>query len=395
MQYRNIVKLVDNTLLRLLNKSHVNNLLGRYSCLLNINKNGCPDQKKVLVCYLTEPYYLDSVTLESHPKFYQMTQLVHFFCKQGYSIDICNYVNDSGINKINKYYDVIIGQGIAYKRAIEIIKHDIGILFLTENNPETVNVKYQERIDYFISRHASISPKISVKRIGIFDRSMIESSDAIIATTNRYNSQTLFNFCKNVFPINVNTLSNPNFVFSKKRIIKNRKSFLWFGSVGLIHKGLDILLDVFKKLPDYTLNVYGVPKSELSLFNKLKAPNTILHESVNVKSDRFLSEVVENNTFIISNSCSEGTQTGVATCMMCGMIPIISRETGYDEHDSIIMMEEYSVEYIINTIKKAVSLCDEQLIAMSKSTLEYSTNKFNNNSFKNDLFGALHSILNE
>jgi len=51
-------------------------------------------------------------------------------------------------------------------------------------------------------------------------------------------------------------------IFSYKEIIKEKKEnfnrhFLWFGSSGAIHKGLDLLLDYFSKRKDLYLHICG------------------------------------------------------------------------------------------------------------------------------------------
>ena len=37
----------------------------------------------------------------------------------------------------------------------------------------------------------------------------------------------------------------------------SRRHFLWFGSVGFVHKGLDLVLEAFAEMPDYQLTVCG------------------------------------------------------------------------------------------------------------------------------------------
>lgn len=57
-------------------------------------------------------------------------------------------------------------------------------------------------------------------------------------------------------------------MFNHEEILKNRninevkKNFLWMGSLGLIHKGLDLLLEIFNELPDYNLYICGSTKNE-------------------------------------------------------------------------------------------------------------------------------------
>ena len=42
-----------------------------------------------------------------------------------------------------------------------------------------------------------------------------------------------------------------------------RRHFLWFGSHGFVHKGLDLVLDAFAEMPDYHLTVCGPIREEI------------------------------------------------------------------------------------------------------------------------------------
>ncbi len=395
MNKRSIIKFVDNLLLRILRYQHVNSLFHRNNMIRNIGFNPMLDQPKVLICYLTEPFFESVDNIINHPKNYQLLQMVEYFLNRGYNIDVCNYVDDYSVQRMKTDYDIIIGQGIAYNRAIKILSCRISILFLTENNPYIVHKNYKERLEYFKERHPNVNYMMSIPRIGIFNSFSLEQSNAIIAFNSRSSAYTLKEFTKSVYPITVNTVGNSHENVESSTIVKNKKNFVWLGSVGFIHKGLDILLDAFKELPDCKLNVYGIPKSEIVLWNKLKGDNTILHPYVDVTSDRFVEEVIKQNTFVISASCSEGIQTGIATCMRSGLIPIVTRDCGYDDHKSIFMLEDYHVEYIVERLSKIISLEDHVLINKSESAREYSNKKFTNEQFTIELNCALDNILSE
>lgn len=390
---RKVVRFIDDMLLSLIQIRHINKLIQRNLFLRNIGKRNDCNQPKVLICYLTEPLFESEDKSVEHPKNFQMMQLLTYFIDKSYCVDICNYVNGDIFRDATLSYDVIIGQGPSYDIAINQLHHRCSILFLTENNPELVNLNYNERIKYFQERHPFLNYKKSIKRTGVFNISSIQDSNAILAINSRYSAESLKRYCDNVYPITVNSIGNSHMIENNSAIVRNKRNFVWLGSVGFIHKGLDILLDVFRALPEYTLNVYGVPKSEMGLWNKLKSKNTHLHPYIDVTSERFIEEVVKQNTFVISLSCSEGIQTGIATCMRCGLIPIVTKDCGYDEHESIIILKDYHVEYIIKELRKIAALDDYILREKSYLAQSFSNYKYTNEQFLIELHSALNNIL--
>lgn len=85
--------------------------------------------------------------------------------------------------------------------------------------------------------------------------------------SSRYNSLNFSELRNKILLINCNSIFNKKYEFVPEEVIKSisssRRNFLWFGSVGLIHKGLDIVIDAFKELPDLSLNVYGLDKKSM------------------------------------------------------------------------------------------------------------------------------------
>jgi hypothetical protein len=79
---------------------------------------------------------------------------------------------------------------------------------------------------------------------------------------------------------------------NKKNFKEAKKHFLWFGSTGSLHKGLDILIEIFSNRNDIILHICGMNKNENNFikfyeqnFNKCK--NIINHGFVKIKSKNF------------------------------------------------------------------------------------------------------------
>lgn len=363
----------------------------------NINLNLCDStQKKVLICYLPIPNVDFGNTV--HAAYAHINQIIHTFIEMGYCIDVC-FANDvQQYNRLSKKnYDIVFGFGDAFKQACKDNTRALKISFIMENHPDVVSQKYSDRIRYFKSRHPHIDISSSIVRSGFFDADQFKLSDAGILMSSRYNSLNFIELRDKILLINSNSIFNKNYKFVPEEVLKSisssRRNFLWFGSVGLIHKGLDIVIDAFKELPDLCLNVYGLDKKEYGLFEKLKADNTYNKKRINVLSDEFITDVVKKHNFMILDSCSEGMSTSVSTCMAHGIIPIVSKECGFDEASCIIQLEDNSVNGVIEAIRHTFEMTDDMILAMREECYNYARRNFSLECFDKQFKKELKEIL--
>lgn len=112
-----------------------------------------------------------------------------------------------------------------------------------------------------------------------------------------------------------------------------RHNLLWFGSSGLIHKGLDIAIDFALKHPEYTLHICGASRGEKEFWRHYapltdNAPNIVLHGFVDIASQEF-AQILDNCALLINPSLSESGAVGVLNVLANGLLyPVYSHETG-------------------------------------------------------------------
>jgi len=104
---------------------------------------------------------------------------------------------------------------------------------------------------------------------------------------------------------------------------------MWIGSSGAIHKGLDILLDVFSKHPDLELYILGLNESDRRLLSGMMGNNVKNCGYIRIVGEEFAS-LAEKCGFVVLPSCSEGLATAVITGMNHGLIPLVTRETSIE-----------------------------------------------------------------
>lgn len=363
----------------------------------NINLNLLDTrQKRILICYIS--LWNKDFKNNFHAQTYHLNQMIYYFIHKGYCIDVCELNDNKAYKRLcHNNYDIILGFGNVYKEFCLKQNISIKINFITENNPIIVKEKYKERINYFKKRHPNINASKSIARIGYYDINQFKISDIGILMTSKYNAQTFKPYLKKINLINCNAIFNENYVFSEKEIIEtidnNRYNFLWFGSVGFIHKGLDLLIDTFKELPNFTLNCYGIDHREKSIFNSIKYTNTINHGSINVLSEDFYTQIILKHNFVIFPSCSEGMSTAVATCMAHGIIPIVTKECGIESIPFIIELNDIKIDSIKKVIMQTLNMRKEDILLKRKKCYEYARENYSLKKFDENFKNIMDDIL--
>jgi hypothetical protein len=135
------------------------------------------------------------------------------------------------------------------------------------------------------------------------------------------------------------------------------REFIWFYGGGAVHKGLDLVLEVFARNPQFKLHVVAKLESERDFFQiygkHFSLPNITYHGYVHPSSLRF-QEIGARVFANVAPSCSEGISPATVTCMQYGFYPIISRNNGITLPDGAGMyLENCSMEEIEQRVVEA------------------------------------------
>lgn len=358
-------------------------------CNINLKSK---DQKKVLLCYL--PQCFEPITNHlSHPNILHCLSMVNVLTSKGFAVDVC-YSNDLYAlkNLAIADYDFILGFGKVFDSISQDETKALKILLVTENDPNVVKEKYKERIQYFKERHPSWPIKNFIVRDSFYNAKKFYESEVAIVMNSSYNINNFKNSFSRTYPINVNGLYNEKFSVVDKKEMLDTKKFLWFGSSGALHKGLDIIIDAFSYLPELVLSVYGANPKELRSIKKIPQ-NVHIMGKVSVFSDEFL-KIANENAFVLSASCSEGMNSGIATCMLHGIVPIITKETGFDKNNTIIELDDFKVESVVEVLKSASQLERFVIEENIENTYKYAHDNFTLEKFEQNFERIVDTILN-
>ncbi len=347
----------------------------------------CSSKHHVLLSYI--PQYLFEKDLDDivGTKEKECSSLVHALIVNKCSVDICS-VNYNGTIKDD--YDYIIGLGNAFRRAISINPQAKKVLYLTEKTPSFSLRKERERIEYLVKRHKI---KAKIERSGkFFKEEDFENLDYCIMMGKKEDEHLVPN--SKTFIIHPSGLKNEKFRIEDRNIEKAKKNFIWIGSSGAVHKGLDILFDVFKNHPELTLHVVGLNPIDRLLLKPLISKNIIDYGYMLISSDEF-RQIANKCAFIAFPSCSEGVATSVITAMNHGLIPLVSDESSLEYNNCGETMMSYLVEDVEDVIKRWSEKNNEFLIKKMHETIVFSETEYSFENFSKSIHNIVSQILNE
>ena len=355
----------------------------------NLGKNPLKKQKKALICYLTNAQDEQELCDVTHTNIEEKYIITQCFLKKGFQVDICDCRNTGIIRTLfSNSYDVIFGFGPAYQLACKQWDTAFCIEYFTESPYWYSKKKESERVEYYSSRTGK---RKKLYRTGMFYAENDEyCADAIICMCEK----SLFD-ARNipVYKICPHGLYNSNYCFERVHE-RDSRSFLFFGTAGYIHKGLDIVIEVFRKMPNLKLYVCGGLNAYLQ-DNKSVPDNIFDCGNINVQSERYL-ELVAECEFVLLPSCSEASPSGVITCMRHGLIPIITRGLGLDFlEEYCFLLDDYKIEYLCDKIHGICEMTDAEVNDRRKEIFRYANENFSLESFANNFEGCINNILGE
>jgi len=322
--------------------------------------------ESVLISYLTTQY-LDDLNpfTHIHTNLLECHTIVSYFIHKGYSVDIINWFNTDFIPQKNYYAFFDIHNNLE-RIGNYCGKNTKKILYATTahwlfNN----HAEYQRLVELKNRRNVCLIP-----RRNLLPTMSPEFADYIIVLGKQSAYNSYQHTGKRIYSIDLFSLFNDKTNTKQKDFSKIKRNFLWVGNGGLVHKGLDLVIDTFSELQDFQLFICGDIKTENDFYSAYlkelnQFPNIHNYGWVDMHSDKF-NQIVNQVIGLIFPSCSEGQTGSAITCMHAGLIPVLSYECGIDITECGILLKKSS----INEIKKAViqlSVTDDEKIKMLAS----------------------------
>ena len=307
---------------------------------------GTGHEHKVLLCYLPEAF--KGKLPKHHSNFTECYTAAEAFHRLGYSVDCAS----RGKTDIDfSRYDVIFGINCpAYAAS-----------FTADCNRKPTRIFYSvgahtfynfritaERNKEFFKRHNCwLLPSYHYIPGNGMNYYMSQLSDAVISLGDSFLTQQMAAEGDNTDKVK----QLPAFYFNvcppdeKKDFSKCRNNILWFGSSGMMHKGLDIAIDFALEHPQYTLHICGGSRQEKEFWKlympKIKAAdNIVMHGFVDIESKEF-ADVLAQCGLLLNPSLSESGAVSVLNVLGNGaLLPVYSKGTGLDIDNVGIEVED-------------------------------------------------------
>lgn len=347
-------------------------------------------KRNCLIVYITVPFRKGIAS--SHQNSWQVVEMARIISSFDYNVDVIDY--EYNRNHFVKKYDLLIDlhprDNCVYQTSL---KTDcIKIAYMTGSNTRFSNNAEKTRLDNLERRKHK---RLIQRRSAVLISRKIEKYNAMFFIGNKYNLQTFSEF--KLPPVYF--IKNNGYLLNIQGNKRSEKNFCFIGSFGQVHKGLDLLLEVFAyKCTDCNLYICSSFKEEedfCNLYNKelYKTKNIFPIGFINIEGEQF-KEVVEKCSYMIMPSCSEGLAGSVITAMSAGLIPIVSRECGFED-DEVIHLEDCSLECLEKTIDEYAFKNIDWINSESERVKRIVEERYSQKCFSDSIFKAFNDVLQQ
>jgi hypothetical protein len=348
--------------------------------------------KNALIVYVALPFVSKTIDL-GHQNQWQAKELARLLGEFGFNVDVIDFTEQV---KLNKNYDLVIDvhPGLNCSYADHMTASSRRIAYMTGSNPSFSNRAEMQRLeDLYLRKGVRLQPRRQAK---LLSKQEIESCDGVMFIGNSYNLKTYneFNLTK------VRYITNTGYAFLDEVNSAHRspQSFLFLGSGGQVHKGLDLLLEFFSKHNGLELYVCSSFKSEhdfRDLYHKelFNLPNIHGTGFIDIKGSRF-KEICGRCSYVVLPSCSEANAGSVLTGMSAGLIPLVSKECGFEENE-VRFFDDCSSQSISQMIAVMAEKSAEWVSTESRRVQEIVRTKYSSDCYIASVKTALADILND
>lgn len=365
-----------------------------------IETNAEKSKGLILFSYLDAPIFWaeNDLRLDGHSNNWESREIVRLFGELGFDVDAVNWSSNLFYPKVN--YDVVFDIHTNLQAWVPFlatsckkILHITGSYFRFQKDAELMRVAaLEKRTGMFYS------PKRIAQDLDLAERSY-RFADVCSLLGNEITYNTFpreYQKKISLIPVSASRLDYKKSL--GEEYAPAVREFMWFYGGGAVHKGLDLVLEVFKRNPKLKLHVVAKLESERDLFLAygdilLRAVNVEYHGYLHPSSKKFqdiAARVVAN----LGPSCSEGISPAIVTCMQYGFYPIISRHNGITLPEGAGMyIESCSIDEIEEKILQVVAMPSEQIVEQVKVTQAFALAEFSRENFSRKMRAFLVKAL--
>ncbi|MEX1026547.1 MAG: glycosyltransferase [Candidatus Paceibacterota bacterium] len=353
-----------------------------------------------LVYYKTGPFVSKRASRSyRHTNMWEIQEMVLLLNQLGFRVDVVDRATADFVPE-NKY-DLFIGltsggSSRYFKKYAQLLTNACVIALATTTEPSVAQQRSAARYKEFTERTGIDAPVLRDFSTGFTDVNSFVDYIFCFGDEKSFSYQSYVKYGKPIYPLLPGT--SPDISFSPQWLqTRKRNHFLCFAGNGFIHKGVDMVVEAFLKMPECSVTICG-PDTEESFFEaykeKIETASNITYEGfIDVGGKRF-NELASECSYVVLHSSSEGCCTSVATAMRAGLVPVVNRETGVQTGDFGFLMtnDDDTIGDIVRTVRHASQISKEEYAQRVYATLEQATN-YSQASFTQSFSKALLTVL--
>ncbi len=328
---------------------------------------------RVLFSYVIDPFLIPEgqPMPYSHTHFWESWTMARTYVDLGYRVDAMSWKNQGWMP--TETYDIFIDVRLNMQRLAPAMPPSTVKILHADTAHFTYHNPAQERRRQDLQRRRGVS---LANDKTLPENAAVEHADLVTLLGNKFTQSTYAFAGKPMFRIPISVpFEYPD--INDKDFSTVRRRFLWFGSSGLVHKGLDLVLEAFAGLGnDYHLTVRGPVHREKDFERAYcrelyQTPNIHTHGWIDVSGAEFL-ELARETCGLVYPSCSEGGGGSVLTCMHAGIIPLINHEVSVDmDAARNVELKDCTVEGIRKAVVELASRPATELAEMSQKARDF------------------------
>ncbi|MEO1087846.1 MAG: glycosyltransferase, partial [Acidobacteriota bacterium] len=333
----------------------------------------------VLVAYIADAFMLktgsekvdESRVPHSHTHWWESLQIVETFLDLGYRVDATSWLNTE-FRPTKPYKAALDVRILLQDWAPQLPQDCVKILHAETAHCSWHNPAQQRRLEALEQRRGRGVGAVKL----IEDNRSLEVADAVtlIGEDAPWVHDSYAWADVPIFPIPIST---PLLFDPIRRDYRDaRRRFLWFGSAGLVHKGLDLVLEAFAATPELELTICGPINREREFEREYwrelyETPNIHVHGWIDIAGPEY-RQLMSRHASVIFPSCSESQNGGIITTMHAGAIPILSRETGVPlTPERGVLLEDCEIETLQKVMRDVAARSPEELQSLSDAARTY------------------------
>ncbi len=361
--------------------NHRNGGTARYEQVVSLAPEAVSAKGRALVAYILDPFLLrpGEPISNKHTHDWECWCIVQTLLSQGLAVDVISYRNRTFVPRED--YRLFFAARTNFQRIAEQLPDAcVKVVHLdTAHWLYNNTAAFNRLLDLQTRRGVTLSNLKTVE-----ENWALEACDMATILGNEFTIDTYRYAGKPIHRIPISVPETYEWD-EAKNFADAGDTFVWFGSEGFVHKGLDLVVEAFARMPEFRLLVCGPVQAETAFMaayeEEFALPNIEAVGWVDVAGDDFL-EVCRRSVGLVYPTCSEGGGGSALTCMHAGLIPIVSRAASVDLPEEGILLESCTVDEICAAVREVASRTPEALESASRAVWSFARERHSKDAFK-------------